>query len=255
MVAAAAAALATASPGAPPRLVLHDGTLLPSAIEWESTIVYDQPVAGRVALDLAVPLPPDAVVLGEVIVVRDGSGAVRRIETSPPDGAEDARWLVVRVRQPLASESVARGDRLRLAAPLLEARAPQGVALRGESGARFTPDARLGIEHRVGRLATHGLDYATLNELESAERAMGRVPAPWRCWLEVEAPLLDAGGLIGTLETGRPRRGVVLATAFGFVGVVALLGAGVRGLARVSSKERDEAILERELERMRRDAR
>lgn len=88
--------------------------------------------------------------------------------------------------------------------------------------------------------------------LESVERSLGRAPAPWRCWLVVDTALLEAGGLVGTLETGRPRSGVVVATALGFAGAVALLGAGIRGLARVARRERDDALLDRELKELRR---
>lgn len=184
---------------------LHHGAIGKSSLAWSSTFVLDLGADQATASEpwrvrLATPLPD-----GETLTGPEGVSAITeggRIVGLHVDGtAVSGRALTISLEQPIGAHP----GRLHLGAPLAAGDALQIIEVVGEDGARFEPDATLGLERRVGYFAPHALDG---QEREACERRLGYRPRrrdSTPLYVRAESSIALRGGIEGALVTHSER--------------------------------------------------
>lgn len=237
----------------------HEGKLGGGVITWTSTFVAAPAhggSAGEERIVLAAPLPDGASIARGGTAIPSGAGSAEAIAIERSSWVRildrygrDLRRAEVVVTQPAPPS----GKPARLAAPIAAGPAVQAVIFTGAEGARFDPDASLGVERYIG--------YAEASDVspearEAYDRWLGggaRVGSD-PLYVTGGRELSRAGGLSGAITTSRDRAApATVAIALAFVAVLAGLSTTYRRLSRGAERERAEAILEAELRNLPQD--
>jgi hypothetical protein len=204
-----------------PYIADHEATLSGNDIVWRSRIHTDTQ-----RIELRRPIRADVTTTASIL--RNADGDVIGFEAL-------AGYVDVTVRQP------------RRDGPMMAPLVPGIERIVFAPGVRFTPDAALGIEQRVGRFATPDVRHDDVNQLRAIFPNRARTDS-LPIYLGPDAtPAVNARGLAGTIVDVNARKWSVALTLLAACGgLIALLIACARLLSRRAAAERAERIIEQE---------
>lgn len=222
----------------------HDGQINGDSLQWRTTFVADG--EGAEHLDFAAPLPA-----GIHLALPEGSSAIAGpggeiVALHLPRESWTGDTLSIVIRQQAGRDEIVQ------LAPLVKGAAVQRLTLVAAGEAvRFVPDSSLGIEQHLTHAVSRGVTGTSRSRSDDLlGGSPSASPAIWTAYLVVDGPLAERG-LTGTMNTGRPSRRAAFTVGAGFVTVVVALAALHRVLDRRARDERDEALLQAEVARMR----